>query len=352
MASHKIAVVPGDGIGIEVIESAVKVLEAVADIHSLKLEFTQLDWGSQRYRTMGRYLPDDWKDIVKSHEAILFGSAGAPDIPDHISLWELLLPFRKELQQYVNIRPVQNFLGIKPNIVGVDSGDIDWLLLRENSEGEYAGQGGRTHQGTSYEMATEVGIFTRVGIERFMRFCFETAQNRPRKQLTLVTKSNAMRYGMVLWDEVAVLVSKDFPDVKWDKVLVDAATVRMVTKPTSMDVIVGTNLHMDILSDLAAALAGSIGIAASSNVDPTRQNPSMFEPVHGSGFDITGKGIANPVAAIWSAAELLDWVGENTAAESIKDAIRQSCKTGATTKDLGGELNTAQVTDAIIKFLK
>lgn len=219
--------------------------------------------------------------------------------------------------------------------------------MRENSEGEYAGQGGRTHLKQPWETATETAIFTRVGIERIMRFAFETARSRPKRFLTVVTKSNSMRNGMVLWDEIAREVADDFPDVTWDKMLVDAMTVRMVAKPQSLDTIVGTNLHMDIISDLAAALAGSIGVAPSANLDPTRKNPSIFEPVHGSAFDIMGKGVANPVAAFWSAAEMLSWLEEDSAAAVLIDCVERVCKRGVLTADLGGKSNTAQVTQAV-----
>jgi len=274
------------------------------------------------------------------------------DVPDHISLWGLLLAIRGPLQLYANVRPVRTFPGTKSRLRDGEEGDIDWVLVRENSEGEYSGHGGRSHLGQIWETATEVAIFTRVGIERIMRFAFETAQSRPRKLLTVVTKSNSMRNGMVLWDEVALLVSKNFPEVKWDKMLVDAMTVRMVNSPKSIDTIVGTNLHMDILSDLAAALAGSIGVAPSSNLDPTRKNPSLFEPVHGSAFDITGKGVANPVATFWSAAEMLSWLGEKDAAKTLIDAVEQVCKSGILTIDLGGKATTKEVTEAVCKEIE
>jgi isocitrate/isopropylmalate dehydrogenase len=241
---------------------------------------------------------------------------------------------------------VRTFPGTKCPLNTATEG-IDWMLVRENSEGEYAGQGGRSHVGQQWEAATEVALFTRVGIERIMRFAFEMAQSRPRKLLTVVTKSNSMRNGMVLWDEVAASVSKDFPDVTWDKMLVDAMTVRMVAKPQSIDTIVGTNLHMDILSDLAAALAGSIGVAPSSNLDPTRKNPSLFEPVHGSAFDITGKGVANPVATFWSAAEMLIWLGEKDAAAKLMGCVERVCAAGILTPDLGGTSDTQGVVDAV-----
>lgn len=268
------------------------------------------------------------------------------DVPDHVSLWGLLLKIRSPLQLYANVRPVRTFPGTKSPLNTAKNG-IDWMLVRENSEGEYCGQGGRSHVGQPWEAATELAMFTRVGIERIMRFAFETARSRTRKKLTVVTKSNAMRHGMVLWDEVAEEVSKDFPDVDWDKMLVDAITIRMVAEPDSLDTIVGTNLHMDILSDLAAGLAGSIGVAPSSNLDPTRKNPSVFEPVHGSAFDITGKGVANPVATFWSAAEMLTWLGEKDAADKLMGCVERVCEAGILTADLGGKAKTQDVVDAV-----
>jgi isocitrate/isopropylmalate dehydrogenase len=247
---------------------------------------------------------------------------------------------------------VRTFPGTKSPLRSAGAQDIDWLLVRENSEGEYSGQGGRSHRGQTWEVATEVAIFTYVGIERIMRFAFSAAQARPRKLLTVVTKSNSMRNGMVLWDEVALKVSKEFPDVKWDKMLVDAMTVRMVNEPKSLDTIVGTNLHMDILSDLAAALAGSIGVAPSSNLDPTRKNPSLFEPVHGSAFDITGKGVANPVATFWSAAEMLGWLGEEDAKQKMMGAVERVCEMGIVTRDLGGTADTKEVTRAVCEEIE
>lgn len=272
-------------------------------------------------------------------------------MPDHVSLWGLLLALRSPLQLYANVRPVRTFPGTKSPLTTAVNG-IDWVLVRENSEGEYCGQGGRSHTGQPWEAATEVAIFTRVGVERIMRFAFETARSRPRRHLTVVTKSNAMRHGMVLWDEVAEAVAKDFPDVTWDKMLVDAMTLRMISKPDSLDTIVGTNLHMDILSDLAAGLAGSIGVAPSSNLDPTRKNPSLFEPVHGSAFDIMGKGLANPVATFWSAAEMLAWLGEKDASKKLMDCVEKVCAAGVLTPDLGGSANTQGVVDAVCKEIE
>lgn len=274
------------------------------------------------------------------------------DVPDHISLWGLRLAICQPLQQYANVRPTKVLRGTTSPLKDCKPGDLDWVIVRENSEGEYAGQGGRSHIGQPWEVATEVAIFTRHGVERLMRFAFETAQGRPKKKITVVTKSNAQRNGLVLWDEVAVIVAKDFPDVTWDKMLVDAMTTRMVLHPSTLDTIVATNLHADILSDLAASLAGSIGIAPTSNLDPTRQNPSMFEPIHGSAFDITGKGIANPVATFWTAAEMIRWLGHEDAAEGLLSCIENVCEAGTKTKDLGGSATTKEVTEAVCKEIE
>lgn len=347
-STYKIASIPGDGIGIEVIAATLQVLTALTkSLNTFKLNFTNLPWGSEYYKDTGSYLPKDALETLKAHDAILFGAVGHQDVPDHISLWGLLLAIRGPMQLYANVRPVRTFPGTHSYLRNADDKTVDWLLVRENSEGEYAGQGGRSHIGQPWEVATEVAIFTRHGIERIMHFAFVAANERPKKHLVVVTKSNSMRNGMVLWDEVALLVSKDYPEVKWEKMLVDAMTVRMVTNPTSIDTIVGTNLHMDILSDLAAALAGSIGVAPSSNLDPTRKNPSMFEPVHGSAFDIMGKGLANPVAAFWSAGEMLGWLGEVEGQRVLIEAVERVCKAGIVTRDLGGNKGTDEVAMAV-----
>lgn len=275
---------------------------------------------------------------------------GHPDIEDHISLWQLILPIRQAFQQYVNVRPCRPIEGV-PSLVAAGSNVVDWVILRENTEGEYAGQGGRTHVGTPHEVATEVAVFTRVGVERFLRYAFSVAAQRPRKRLTLVTKSNAQRFGLVLWDEVAAAVAKDFPAVHWDKMLVDAMTVRMACKPHTLDTIVATNLHGDILSDLAAGLCGSIGLAPSSSLNPSRERPSLFEPVHGAAFDIMGQDVANPVAALWSACEMLKWLGEDDAAARLDAAIHESIRRGITTADLGGTCKTSEVTEEICSLL-
>ncbi|KAK2608759.1 hypothetical protein QQS21_002748 [Conoideocrella luteorostrata] len=353
LKTYKIAVVPADGIGPEVIEAGVTVLNSlVGALRSFKLDFTNYDWSSEKYKETGVYIPEGGLEELKKHDAILFGSVGAPDVPDHISLWGLRLAICQSLQQYANVRPTRVLPGTQSPLRGCGTGDLDWVIVRENSEGEYAGQGGRSHIGCAWETATEVAIFTRHAIERLMRFGFETAQSRPRKLLTVVTKSNAQRNGLVLWDKVASDVSKEFPDVKMDKMLVDAMTVRMVQHPKSLDTIVATNLHADILSDLAAALAGSIGIAPTSNLDPTRENPSMFEPIHGSAFDITGKGIANPVATFWTAAEMLAWLGEQEASSLLMSAVEKVSSRGIMTPDLAGTATTKDVTEAVIKEIE
>ena len=257
-------------------------------------------------------------------------------------------PVCQPLQQYANVRPTKILRGITSPLRNAHSGNLDWVIVRENSEGEYAGQGGRSHVGLPWEVATEVSIFTRYGVERLMRFAFETARKRKRKKITVVTKSNAQRNGLVLWDEVAEIVERDFEDVECDKMFVDAMTTRMVLHPETLDTIVATNLHADILSDLAASLAGSIGIAPTSNLDPTRQNPSMFEPMHGSACDISGKGIANPIATFWTVAEMVRWLGHEEAADALMDCIENVCEAGTTTQDLGGTATTREVTDAVL----
>ncbi|KAJ5529558.1 Tyrosyl-DNA phosphodiesterase [Penicillium freii] len=346
--TYSIASIPADGIGPEVINAGITALNALTDtLKTFKLEFKNYDWSSDTYKKTGKYIPDGGLEELKKHDAIFFGAVGAPDVPDHISLWGLRLAICQPFQQYANVRPTRVFRGTESPLRKCGPNDLDWVIIRENSEGEYAGQGGRSHAGKPWEVATEVSIFSRHGVERIMRFAFETAQKRPRKLLTVVTKSNAQRNGMVLWDEVAKLVAVDFPDVTVDKMLVDAMTTRMVLKPESLDTIVATNLHADILSDLAASLAGSIGIAPTSNLDPTREYPSMFEPIHGSAFDITGMGISNPVATFWTAAEMLAWLGEEEASRQLLVCVENVCEQGVLTRDLGGDATTKQVTDAV-----
>lgn len=350
---HQIACIPGDGIGVEITEAAIQVLTKLADVvGGFQFDFTTFDWSSKKYLERGWYMPPDGIEQLKKFDAIYFGAVGWPDVPDHISLWNLILPIRKELNQYVNRRPNRILEGTKSPLEGCQVGDLDWMFIRENSEGEYSGQGGISNESAPHAIATELTVYTRVGTERIMRFAFETARSRPRKHLILCTKSNAMRHGMVFWDKIFYEIAKEYPDVKTEKMLVDAITVRMVLHPKSMDTVVATNLHADILTDLAAALSGSIGIAPSSNLDPTRANPSMFEPIHGSAPDIAGKGIANPVGAFWSAAEMVRWVGEEKGADALMKAVENVTARGVKTKDLGGSESTKGVTDAVCKEIE
>lgn len=353
MKTYQIATIPGDGIGKEVVPAGQQVLAAVAASSSnFQFEFENFDWGGDYYREHGVMMPENGLEALLGKDAILFGSAGDPDIPDHITLWGLRLKICQGFDQYANVRPTRILPGIDGPLKRCKPEDLNWVIVRENSEGEYSGVGGRVHQGHPIETATDVSVLTRVGCERVLRFAFRLAQSRPRKQLTVVTKSNAQRHAMVMWDQIASEIALEFPDVKWDKELVDAMTARMVNKPATLDTIVATNLHADILSDLAAALAGSLGIAPTGNIDPERRYPSMFEPIHGSAFDIMGKGLANPVGTFWSVVMLLEHLGENEAAARVMQAIEQvTANTALHTGDLGGKATTAQVTQAVCELL-
>ncbi|MGA8042083.1 MAG: tartrate dehydrogenase [Terracidiphilus sp.] len=349
MKTYRIALVPGDGIGKEVIPAGRTVLEALAATHSdLRFEFEHFDWGGDYYRRHGLMMPADGLDALRKHDAILFGSAGDPAIPDHITLWGLRLKICQGLDQYANIRPTRILPGIETPLRHCKPEDLNWVIVRENSEGEYSGVGGRAHQGQPLEVATDLSLMTRAGVERILRFAFRLAASRPRKLLTVITKSNAQRHAMVMWDEIAAQIAAEFPGVTWDKELVDAATARMVNRPASLDTIVATNLHADILSDLAAALAGSLGIAPTANLNPERIAPSMFEPIHGSAFDIMGKGLANPIGTFWSIVLMLEHLGEPHAARQLMHAIEQvTANPSLHTRDLGGNATTAAVTEAV-----
>jgi tartrate dehydrogenase/decarboxylase/D-malate dehydrogenase len=347
LKAYRIAAIPGDGIGNEVIPAGIEVLKHLAD--SFRLEFVTFDWSSQRYLGTRAYIPEGGLAELKKFDAIFFGAVGAPDVPDHVSLWGLRLPICQGFDQYANVRPSRLLPGIESPMR--NGKEIDWVIVRENTEGEYSGSGGRVHTGLPEEVATETSVFTRKGVERVHRFAFELARKRPRKQLTLVTKSNAQRHGMVLWDEIFYAVSRDYPDIKIDRILVDAVTTRMVLRPGSLDTIVATNLHADILSDLAAALSGSLGIAPTANLNPERRFPSMFEPIHGSAFDITGKGIANPIASFWTASMMLEHLGEPQAAARLMKSIEAVTAKKIFTPDLGGTARTKDVTRAVIDAL-
>src|SRR5690554_9851 len=353
MKTYQIATIPGDGIGKEVIPAGRKVMEALAaSMGQFRFEFKDFDWGGDYYRQHGVMMPENGLDDLRDLDAILFGSAGDDQIPDHITLWGLRLKICQGLDQYANVRPTRILPGIDAPLKRCAPEDLDWVIVRENSEGEYSGVGGRVHQGLPIEAATDVSMMTRAGVERILRYAFRLAQSRPRKLLTVITKSNAQRHAMVMWDEIAKEIAAKFPDVAWDKELVDAATARMVNRPASMDTIVATNLHADILSDLAAALAGSLGIAPTGNIDPERRYPSMFEPIHGSAFDIMGKGLANPIGTFWSVVMLLEHIGEDEAAKRLMAAIEAiTAEPSLHTRDLGGEATTAQVTQAVCEHL-
>ena len=346
MRVYKIAAIPGDGIGTEVIAAGLEVLNVLAGRdRGFRLEVEHFPWSSDYYLKHGHYIPAGGLDKLKTFDAIFFGAVGAPNVPDHVSLWGLRLPICQGFDQYANVRPARVLPGITSPLTG--GAGIDWVVIRENSEGEYSGSGGRVHQGLPEEVATETSVFTRNGCARIHRYAFELAQKRPRKHLTLVTKSNAQRHGMVLWDEIFYEVARDFPAVETQRILVDAMTTLMVLKPASLDVMVASNLHADILSDLAAALSGSLGIAPTANLNPERRFPSMFEPIHGSAFDIAGKGIANPIATFWTAAMMLEHIGEKDAGARLMKAVETVTAKKIHTPDLGGEATTEIVTSAV-----
>ena len=353
MRRYRIASIPADGIGQEVIPAGLEVLHALAERSGdFALDVEDLPWGSDYYRAHGRMMPEDGLDTLKRFDAIFFGAVGDPELPDDITLWGLRLRICQGFDQSANIRPTRVLPGLTSPLRDVAPGDIDWVIVRENSEGEYAGHGGRAHRGHPEEVATETAIFTRAGVTRIMRTAFEIAARRPRRLLTVVTKSNAQKHGMVLWDEIAAEVAREFPTVTWEKELVDAMAARMVRHPRSIDTVVATNLHADILSDLAGAVAGSLGVAPTANLDPSRRHPSMFEPIHGSAFDITGMGIANPVATFWTAAMMLEHLGEEAAARRLITAVEKVCADGVLTRDVGGTATTAEVTAAVVAAIR
>lgn len=352
MKEYSVAAIPGDGIGPEVIAAGLEVLRALEQkVGGFRLRVESFPWGSAYYKKHGLMMPEDGLAELRRFDAIYFGAVGATDVPDHVTLWGLRLAICQGFDQYVNLRPTRILRGLSSPLRDCKPHDLDWVIVRENTEGEYAGQGGRAHRGLPEEVATETAIFTRRGVTRIMRYAFQLAQSRARKLLTVVTKSNAQRYGMVLWDEIAAEVAQEFPDVIWDKMLVDAMTTRMVGRPASLDTIVATNLHADILSDLAAALAGSLGIAPTANIDPDRRFPSMFEPIHGSAFDIVGKGIANPIGALWTAALMLEHLGEREAAGELMRPVEKVTESGVRTPDVGGKATTREVTKAVCEAI-
>lgn len=352
MAHYKIGVIPGDGIGMEVIPAGMRVLSQVAARYGFTLDFETFPWGCDYYLKTGQMMPEDGLEQLRKFDSIYLGAVGAPGVPDHVSLWGLLLPIRKYFDQYINLRPIKLFPGVNGPLRAKGPKDIDFVCVRENTEGEYAGVGGRLNPGTPNEVVLQTGVFTRRATERLIRYAFELAKGR-RKKLASITKSNALQYSMVFWDEVVGEVAKEYPEVEVWSILVDAAAAHMVLRPDAFDVIVASNLFGDILSDLGGALQGSLGISPSGNLNPERTGPSLFEPVHGSAPDIAGRDIANPVAAIWTGALMLDFLGEAKAAAAIIKAIEATLADPASprTPDLGGRGTTNQVTDVILGHL-
>ena len=352
MHRYQIAVIAGDGIGKEVTPAALAVTNAVATRHGFHVTTTDHPWGCEYYLADGRMMPADALEQLRPADAIYLGAIGAPAVPDHVSVWELILPIRQRFEQFVNLRPMRLLAGVPGPLRDRGPADIDWVCVRENSEGEYAGLGGRLHRGTPHEVAEQTGLFTRRGIDRVVRYACALAMSRPRKLLASATKSNALQHSMVLWDEVVDEVARDFPALTIRKYHVDALAARMVTHPQTLDVMVASNLFGDILTDLGAAVSGSLGVAPGANLNPTREHPSMFEPIHGSAPDIAGRGIANPIGAIWAAALMLDHLGEADAARDMVAAIERVLTEGRVrTPDLGGTATTADMTRAVVDAL-
>jgi tartrate dehydrogenase/decarboxylase/D-malate dehydrogenase len=343
-------VIAGDGIGREVIPAGMAALEKVARGSGATLEFTELDWGCAYYTRHGRMMEDGGFDRLAAFDAIYLGAIGDPSVPDHIAVWELILPIRQRFDQYVNLRPMRLLKGLPSPLANRGPADIDMICVRENSEGEYAGVGGRVHVGTPHEVAEQAGIFTRAGVERILRYGFELAAKRPRQMIASATKSNALQHSMVLWDEVAEIVRQDYPTVAYRKYHVDALAARMITNPDTLDVIVASNLFGDILTDIGSAISGSLGVAPGANINPERTFPSMFEPIHGSAPDIAGKGIANPIGAIWAGALMLDHLGRRDLHDRLLSAIERVVASGTVrTPDLGGKATTKEMADAITR---
>ncbi len=348
MTHYRIAVIPGDGIGREVVPEGVGVLEAAGARFGIDFEWRELDWSCERYRRTGSMMPDDGIEELKTFDAIYLGAVGYPGVPDHVSLWGLLIPIRRALRQYVNLRPVRLMKGIRSPLKGRGAADIDFWVVRENIEGEYSQIGGRLYEGTDAEMVVQETVFTRTGVDRILRFAFELAQSRPKRHLTSATKSNGIVHTMPYWDERFEAMAARYPDVATDQYHIDILTANFVLHPDWFDVVVGSNLFGDILSDLGPAVAGTIGIAPSGNLNPERTFPSMFEPVHGSAPDIAGRGVANPVGQIWSGAMMLDHLGESAAAHAIEAAIEEVLQhSDCHTPDMGGTAGTVDLGRAV-----
>ena len=352
MKKQKIAVIPGDGIGKEVVPEGIRVLDAAAAKFDLAFEWEMLPWSCEHYAKTGRMMPEDGLARIRNHDAIFLGAVGFPGVPDHISLWGLLIPIRRQFQQYVNLRPVRLMEGVPSPLRDRKHGDIDFWVVRENSEGEYSAIGGRSHEGTDQEMVIQETVFTRKGVDRILRYAFELARSRPKKHLTSATKSNGIAITMPYWDERVKAMAKSYPEVRVDQFHIDILCAHFVQHPDRFDVVVGSNLFGDILSDLGPGATGTIGIAPSANLNPEREFPSMFEPVHGSAPDIAGKGIANPVGQIWSGAMMLEHLGHKAAAASVLRAIETVLREGPRTRDMGGKASTVELGRAVVEALR
>ncbi len=352
--THRIAAIPADGVGKEVVGASRRILAALQERHpSFELEWHDFGWGTEYFQAHGRMMPEDGLDQLRDMDAILFGAVGWPGVPDHVTLWGLRLAICQGFDQWANIRPVTFHPGVPSPIVDAHDRNLDWVVVRENSEGEYSGFGGRNFgaRDGAGEVAVQSAVFTEAGTERIMRFAFDLARTREVKKLACVTKSNAQQYGMVLWDDVFERVAADYPEVETEKVLVDAMAAKFVLRPEDLSVVVATNLHADILSDLGSAMAGSLGLAGSANLNPERRTPSMFEPVHGSAPDIAGEGVANPIGAILSAALMLDHLGHPDGAARLREAVDKTTGAGVRTRDVGGTATTDEVVEAIAAAL-
>ena len=347
----KIAVIPGDGIGKEVIKAGLEVIKKACVSKNITIADKTFPWGSEYYLKNSFFLPENGLEILKQYDAIYFGAVGHPDVPDHISLWDLRLKICQGLDQYVNIRPTKSFKGIKSPLRSELLKNLDLIMVRENSEGEYSGAGGNIHKGLDTELSIDSSVFTRKGCERIHRYAFDLAMKRNKKKLTLITKSNAQRYGMVLWDQVFYEVKKNYPNIATERLLVDAAAAKLITNPSDFDVIVASNLHADILSDLCSAISGSLGLGASANICADKDFPPMFEPIHGTAFDIVNFGIANPIGAILSGSLMMGYFNHNTIAKNILSAVRKTLSAGVCTPDIGGNDNTKKVVKYILDKL-
>lgn len=354
MKEYHLAVIPGDGIGKEVVPAGQRVLEVAGEVHGgFRFTYETFPWGCEYYLKEGRMMPDKGIETLKAYDAIFLGAVGYPElVPDHVSLWGLMLPIRRGLQHYVNLRPIKLLRGVRTPLANRGTEDIDFLVIRENNEGEYSNMGGRLYQDTPQEVVVQNTVFTYFGVERVIRYAFELARKTGRKRVTSATKSNAINFAMPFWDSVFDTIASEYPDIESDKFHIDALSARFVTHPQHFEVVVGSNLFGDILTDLGAAIAGSIGIAPSINLNPEGKYPSMFEPVHGSAPDIAGKGIANPAGQIWSGAMMLDHLGFPESGKLVMDAMESTFMSGISTPDLGGKAGTDEVTDSICREIR